>query len=350
MRQNTTYQDMVIWILKLLLSGGITDDGDANVLGQQASTTNDPQRRRFPSELVVLGVLLFIAVAAFTEAPGAVGELIRRQVLNSFALLTSIQLIAGMIAIFTLERFFPAQPNVPLFSPPVAMDAIYTFVVQPLTVVVLTLMATPLSSFLSENLSFLVVDTTRDLPWPVALVAGLVITDFFVWLAHVLKHKIPLLWRFHIIHHAQHQMNMFSSSRIHPLEHIQDLLIQVLPYFILFPSLTENWKAFFLLSILYAWQQRFQHSNIRTNLGPLRYLIVTPQSHRVHHSLVPNTGTPTTEVSSPGIACLACNTMMLSRTRLPVSTTRTFRNRPVGLYESSPVACTSKRCIRSVVM
>lgn len=237
-------------------------------------------------EVLVIAFLVFIAVAATTEAPGYMGELIRRQVLSSFGFLTSIQLIAGLVGIFILERTFPAQPNVPLFSPAVAMDALYTFIVQPLTVVVLVLMSEPLSNFLADNVSWLIVDTTRSLPLPVALVAGLVITDFFVWLAHVLKHKIPLLWRFHIIHHSQTQINMFTSNRIHPVEHIQDLVIQTLPYFILFPSLTSNWKSFMVLNILYTWQQRFQHANIATNLGPLRYVIVTPQSHRIHHSLI----------------------------------------------------------------
>ena len=237
-------------------------------------------------EVVVLAILAFVAAAAAIEAPGYVGELIRRQVLSSFAFLTSIQLIVGLVAIFALERKYPAQPNVPLFSPAVAMDALYTFIVQPLTVVLLVLMSEPLSTFLADNAGWLVVDTTRNLPLPVALVAGLVITDFFVWLAHVLKHKIPLLWRFHVIHHSQTQINMFTSNRIHPVEHIQDLAIQTLPYFILFPSLTSNWKSFMLLNVAYAWQQRFQHSNIATNLGPLRYIIVTPQSHRIHHSLI----------------------------------------------------------------
>ncbi len=246
-------------------------------------STMKPLQRR---EILVLAFLAFIAVAALTGSPGQIGELIRGQLLSSFAFLTSIQLVAGLIGIFVLERRYPAQPNVALFSPAVAMDALYTFVVQPLTVVVLVLMSEPLSAFLSTNASWLVLDTTRSLPLPVALVAGLVITDFFVWLAHVLKHKIPLLWRFHIIHHSQVQINMFTSNRIHPVEHVQDLAIQTLPYFILFPSLTSNWKSFMVLNVLYAWQQRFQHSNIATNLGPLRYIIVTPQSHRVHHSLV----------------------------------------------------------------
>lgn len=237
-------------------------------------------------EIVVVAFLALIAVAAVTEAPGHVGELVRRQVLGSFAFLTSTQLVAGLVGIFVLERKFPAQPDVPLFSPAVAMDAFYTFVIQPLTVVVLVLLSEPVSKLLATTASWLVVDTTRSLPMPVALIAGLVITDFFVWFAHVLKHKIPLLWRFHVIHHSQVQINMFTSNRIHPLEHVQDLIIQTLPYFILFPSLTSNWKSFMVLNVLYAWQQRFQHSNIATNLGPLRYIIVTPQSHRVHHSLI----------------------------------------------------------------
>lgn len=247
----------------------------------KADTPRLPHR-----EVVVVVLLAAVAVAAVTEAPGYVGELVRRQVLSSFAFLTSIQLIAGLTGIFILERKYPAQPNVPLFSPAVAMDALYTFIVQPLTVVLLVLVSEPLSNFLATSASWLVVDTTRDLPLPVMLVCGLVITDFFVWLAHVLKHKIPLLWRFHVIHHSQVQINMFTSNRIHPIEHVQDLAIQTLPYFILFPSLTSNWKSFMILNVLYAWQQRFQHSNIATNLGPLRYIIVTPQSHRVHHSLI----------------------------------------------------------------
>lgn len=237
-------------------------------------------------ELALIAFTVAVIAAAFSGASGHVGGLVREEASGSLAFLTSIQLILGLVVIFALERKFPAQPNVPLFSPSVAMDAIYTFVIHPITIVGLVLMSEPLSAALDRYASWLVVDSTRELPLLVALGLGLVITDFFVWFAHVLKHKIPLLWRFHVIHHSQEQLSIFTSNRIHPIERAQDVIIQTVPYFILFPSLTSDWKSFAALATLYAWQQHFQHSNIRTNLGPLRYLIVTPQSHRLHHSLI----------------------------------------------------------------
>lgn len=237
-------------------------------------------------EVAVAVFFAVVTVVAIVGGSSEVATLVRQYYSNSVALAVSAQMLVGAIIIFALESFFPAQPDVSLLSPAVAIDAIHTFIVRPVTSTALALLGPVLSGFLEQNASWMTLDMTRELPVLVALGIGVIITDFFVWLTHLLKHKIPLLWRFHLMHHAQGRLNMFTADRIHPIEHIQDLVMKFIPLFILFPSLTANWSTTAWLAALYSAQLRFQHSNVRTNLGPLRYLFVTPQSHRVHHSSV----------------------------------------------------------------
>ncbi len=237
-------------------------------------------------ETIVVLFFLLVALAALTDRTSRIGELLRENYSNSVGLALSLQILVAGPVILLWERLKPAQPNVPLISPAVAIDAIHTFVVRPVTFVVLGIAAPMLSGFLDDNVSWLVVDTTRSLPTLVALALGVMITDFFAWWTHLVKHKVPLLWRFHVMHHAQEQLNMFTANRVHPIEAVQDLLLKFVPVFILFPSLTSSWGNVAWLAALYSTQLRFQHANIRTNLGPLRYLFVTPQSHRLHHSVL----------------------------------------------------------------
>ena len=92
-----------------------------------------------------------------------------------------------------------------------------------------------------------------------------------------------MLWEFHQVHHSQRELNYLSDLRVHPLDWIAAQLVQFIPFFCL--SLDEAVPTFATIEIFKIVHTRFCHTNLRTNLGWLRYLLVTPQSHRVHHSL-----------------------------------------------------------------
>ena len=166
-------------------------------------------------------------------------------------------------------------------------DALYMMLHLPVIAGTLAFVSGPISAFLTENASFLVVDSTRAWPQWLAALVGVMIADFGHWGAHLITHKVPLFWRFHMIHHSQKRMNLFTANRTHPVDAIIESFMLLLPFFFLFPSITEQAGTVFLIGLLPGWYVRFQHANIGTNMGPLRYLIVTPQSHRVHHSTEP---------------------------------------------------------------
>jgi sterol desaturase/sphingolipid hydroxylase (fatty acid hydroxylase superfamily) len=121
------------------------------------------------------------------------------------------------------------------------------------------------------------------LPLPAQLLFVIVVQDFLAYFGHLLRHKVPVLWEFHKIHHSQVQLNYFSTRRIHPLDTLSQSLISFLPWTLL--GLSTALPGFLIWSTFLRLYEMFVHSNLRVNMGPLRYILVTPQSHRIHHSL-----------------------------------------------------------------
>ncbi len=122
-----------------------------------------------------------------------------------------------------------------------------------------------------------------DLPLWLVAVGGYVVFDLAVWAQHVALHKIDLFWRFHRVHHADPDFDVLTALRFHPGEMLISLA----------------WKgavvlAFGLPAELVIWYEvilnlgaMFNHSNLRLPRVAdryLRWLIVTPDMHRVHHS------------------------------------------------------------------
>lgn len=269
---------------RLVSSGSVSYGYDMS----SRSTELRPERaQHWQIAAVALSVLLVAGVGLF-GVPTAVGEVLQDRVAQSLGLFISAQLIGSAAIILFLEWRYPAQPDQALFSPSLLLDGFYFFVMQPVFSVAIVLISGPLQSFLETYASWMVLDVADGLPLVVAVPLGIVVVDITSWAAHVAQHKIPFLWRFHMVHHSQPNMNMFTAARLHPVsQFLEGFVMRIFPFFILFPSVAGSWKSLTLIAALYHLQLRFQHSNIRTNLGPLRYLIVTPQSHRVHHSVDP---------------------------------------------------------------
>ncbi len=242
---------------------------------------------RYAAEIAVFVVGLCLVAVLLTGEPGALGDSVQSRLSVSLARIVSLTMIVGIPGIFVLERLFPAQPTQQGLTPPVIIDMVYTFFLLPATAGAVFFALSPFRWVLDSYFSWLVIDSTRD--WPILVQAsiGFVFTDFVSWINHVLKHKVPFLWRFHIIHHSQTRLNMFTPDRVHPIENFFDGLVNVLPLFFIFPSFVAEAQNMLVFILFFSWYTKLQHSNIRTNLGPLRYILVTPQSHRVHHSTEP---------------------------------------------------------------
>jgi sterol desaturase/sphingolipid hydroxylase (fatty acid hydroxylase superfamily) len=114
---------------------------------------------------------------------------------------------------------------------------------------------------------------------PIAIIA----LDFLIWLQHVMVHAIPVLWRLHRVHHADVDFDVTTGSRFHPLEILLSMLIKFATIALLGPPVV----AVIIFEVLLSATAMFNHGNVRLPAkldGILRWFVVTPDMHRVHHS------------------------------------------------------------------
>ena len=123
------------------------------------------------------------------------------------------------------------------------------------------------------------------LPFPVLVVASMVLLDLVIYAQHILFHRIPMLWRFHRMHHTDLDLDVTSGSRFHPVE----ILLSVLIKFAAIALLGAPAVAVLLFEVLLNAGAMFNHANLRLPGAldrVLRAIIVTPDMHRVHHSVI----------------------------------------------------------------
>lgn len=118
-------------------------------------------------------------------------------------------------------------------------------------------------------------------PWWLQAIEVIVLSDFSIYWAHRLQHKVGFLWRFHKVHHSAEHLDWLAAHREHPLDTIYTVGIINLPAFILgFPL--ETLAGFIAFRGIWAI---YIHSNVRFPLKPLRWLIGAPELHHWHHDL-----------------------------------------------------------------
>ena len=123
-----------------------------------------------------------------------------------------------------------------------------------------------------------------DMPFWVKVIVTILIFDFAIWAQHLITHKIPVLWRIHRVHHADRDIDVTTAIRFHPIEIALSMLLKIgLVYLIGPPAL-----GIILFEIILNGTAMFNHANIRLPLpldGLVRKVLVTPDMHRVHHSV-----------------------------------------------------------------
>ena len=126
----------------------------------------------------------------------------------------------------------------------------------------------------------------NSLGWPVWLefVLAVLILDFAIWLQHLITHKIPVLWRLHRVHHADRDMDVTTAIRFHPIEIALSMFLKIGLVYAMGPAAL----AVVVFEILLNGTAMFNHANIKLPLAVdrvLRLVLVTPDMHRVHHSV-----------------------------------------------------------------
>jgi len=125
----------------------------------------------------------------------------------------------------------------------------------------------------------------NQLPWlpGIELIAFILLFDLTIYWQHRVFHRIPLLWRFHRVHHTDEDYDLTTGNRFHPVS----ILISVLLKVALVILLGASALAILIAEVLLNLTSMFNHSNIRLPQSldkALRYWFVTPDMHRIHHS------------------------------------------------------------------
>lgn len=117
-----------------------------------------------------------------------------------------------------------------------------------------------------------------------ALAVATFVLDFFLYWYHRLLHANPVLWQVHLLHHSDEHTNVMTAQRTHVLETLLLPVFVTLPMAVLFqlPAVTIA-----VLAVLPQAYQILVHANIRLGFGPLWWLLYSPDTHRIHHSIEP---------------------------------------------------------------
>ena len=158
----------------------------------------------------------------------------------------------------------------------VVVDALFVRILFPTAAVGLALIAEAQGFGLFNMVAF---------PWWIAVVLSMVILDLAIYLQHVLFHAVPALWRLHRMHHADLDIDVTTGLRFHPIEIVLSILIK----FAVIAVLGAPAAAVLIFEVLLNATSMFNHSNVRIPAGidrVLRWFVVTPDMHRIHHSIL----------------------------------------------------------------
>lgn len=120
---------------------------------------------------------------------------------------------------------------------------------------------------------------------PLALFIGILMLDFVIYLQHRMFHFVPIFWRVHMVHHTDEDIDVTTAVRFHPLEIILSLLIK----FAAVAAIGAPPLSVMIFEVLLNGASMFNHGNIKIPLyidRVIRMILVTPDMHRVHHSVI----------------------------------------------------------------
>jgi len=135
-----------------------------------------------------------------------------------------------------------------------------------------------------DNLGFL---NRLDLSAASQFIIAFILMDLAIYFQHVMFHALPMFWRFHRVHHSDLDCDISTGLRFHPFE----MIISILFKFIVIVSIGAPVIAVICFEIILNAASMFTHSNIKlpSNLEKLvRWIVVTPDMHRIHHSVNEN--------------------------------------------------------------
>jgi sterol desaturase/sphingolipid hydroxylase (fatty acid hydroxylase superfamily) len=126
-----------------------------------------------------------------------------------------------------------------------------------------------------------------DVAPELSIIISVIILDLAIYIQHILVHAVPVLWRFHRMHHADQDFDVTTGVRFHPVEIVFSILIKMAVIVLV----GIPFVAVLIFEVLLNATSMFNHANIKLPMGFesfIRKFLVTPDMHRVHHSVLPS--------------------------------------------------------------
>jgi sterol desaturase/sphingolipid hydroxylase (fatty acid hydroxylase superfamily) len=195
--------------------------------------------------------------------------------------------LAILVMIFVpLERLFAAHPR-KIFRKGFATDLGYYFVSGLLSTALLSLPVGALAWLVRGAIPEGFLAAMGALPLWARMILGLVAGEVGYYWGHRWSHEIPLLWRFHAIHHSAEEVDFLVNTRAHPLDMVFGRFCGVVPIYVLGlggPIGPEGSVVPIVTGLFGMVWGFFIHANLRWRFGPLEWLISTPAFHHWHHT------------------------------------------------------------------
>lgn len=186
-----------------------------------------------------------------------------------------------LFVLFTpLEHFFAVRPGQKVFRAQWWSDAVHFFLNNFITQAIFALGALGVISLIGPWVPTAFRAAVASQPRILQFLEALLLANLGSYCAHRLAHTVPFLWRLHAIHHSVEEMDWLAAARLHPLDQGIERTFTIIPLFIC--GFTKETLGGYI--VFAAIQAIFIHANIRLNLGPLKWVIGTPEFHHWHHS------------------------------------------------------------------
>jgi lathosterol oxidase len=194
-----------------------------------------------------------------------------------------ISLFFSTIVFVPIERMLGVRPQSPL-RPEWRTDLAYYFVSHVLVQFVLIAVTASTSAMDALVASPALKATVQSWPLWVQFLAAVFLADAAQAVLHRIYHRVPVLWRFHAVHHSSRYMDWLAGSRVHLVEVMLTRSAVLLPL-VLMGFAPDAVNAYVILVGL---QAVHAHANLNVNFGWLEYLLVTPRYHHWHHARHPD--------------------------------------------------------------
>jgi sterol desaturase/sphingolipid hydroxylase (fatty acid hydroxylase superfamily) len=200
---------------------------------------------------------------------------------------TELLPVAGISFVFLsllfipMEKAFPAKAGQKIFRRQWKLDLCFFFGQYLLWNSLVLLALSYLSHYVNGVMPAALRHSIQQQPFLLQAAEVILLSDLLIYWGHRLQHKVGFLWRFHKVHHSAPHLDWLAAHREHPLDSIYTIGLINLPALIMGFDL----NAIAALIAFRGLWAIYIHSNVRLNIGPLKYVIGSPELHHWHHSL-----------------------------------------------------------------